>query len=303
MRAFFGKLIATILWAVLIALVAYQAYQYYETRPCQNPIEYKIGTIDSGFNVSTSTFKADIAKAGALWSQAAGKPLFEYNPSGGVTISLIYDDRQKITDQEQALTSNIDATTQVAQSVKDQFDSLKADYNSAYAQYSADLGGYNQSLASYNSEVEYWNEKGGAPSDEYQKLQSEKATLSNQHNNLQNEQANINSLAGQINALIDKYNLLVSHINDNVSAINSDGLAGTQFEEGVYISDSSGKRINIYQFDNQTTFLRVLAHEMGHSLGLQHNSGTSSIMNPVNQGATLALSQEDITALKTLCKL
>ncbi len=303
MRAFFSKLIAAALWAVLIALVAYEGYQHYHDLPCQNPIEYRIGTIDSGFNVSTTTFMADIAKAGALWSQAAGRTLFEYNPSGDVAISLIYDDRQKITDQEQALTSNIDATTQVAQSVKDQFDSLKNSYNDAYAQYHTDLSAYTQSLSNYNSEVNYWNAKGGAPADEYQKLQAEKAALSSQRDNLQNEQANINSLAGQINALIDKYNLLVSHINDNVSAINNDGLAGTQIEEGVYISDASGKCINIYQFDNQTTFLRVLAHERGHSLGLPHNSGTSSSMNPGNQGSTLALSQDDVAALKTLCKL
>ena len=288
---------------VLIGVAGYQAYQYYRNIPCQTPIEYKIGTVDPGFKVSATTFKSDIATAGALWSKAAGKTLFEYNPNGDVTINLIYDNRQKITNQEQALNSNIDSTTQVAQSVKDQFESLKSSYNTAVAGYKTDLTAYNDALTGYNSEVEYWNAQGGAPTGEYQKLQTEKASLAAQHTTLESEQANVNSLAGQINTLIDKYNLLVAHINDNVSAINNDGLAGTEFEEGVYISDRAGKRINIYQFDTQTTFLRVLAHEMGHALGLAHDTGTQSIMNPVNQGKTLALSTEDMAALKTLCKL
>jgi hypothetical protein len=301
MRSAFGKFIAAALWVVFIGFLAY--HFYYQTIPCQSPIEYKIGTVDPGFNVSAAELKADLAKAGALWSTAAGKTLFEYNPNGAVTVNLVYDDRQKLTNQEQALTSNIDATSQVAQSVKDQFESLKSSYNLAQADYSTALSGYNQSLDAYNTEVAYWNAKGGAPHDQYQKLQTEKAALADQRTMLEAKRQNVNSLAGQINALIDKYNLLVAHINDNVSAINNDGLAGTQFEEGVYISDDTGKRINIYQFDNQTTFLRVLAHEMGHSLGLEHDAGSASIMNPINQGTMLALSTEDKAALKALCKL
>ena len=303
MRSVSRSLFSIALWVVLLSLAGYQAYTYYHNIPCQNPIEYKIGIIDSGFDVSTTTFKSDIATAGALWSKAAGKTLFEYNPNGDVTINLIYDDRQKITDQEQVLNSNIDSTTQVAQSVKDQFESLKSSYNTAVAQYKSDLAAYNTALTGYNTEVDYWNGQGGAPASEYQKLQSEKASLATQRSTLESEQANVNSLAGQINSMIDQYNLLVAKINNNVSAINNDGLSGTQFEEGVYITDSSGKRINIYQFDTQTTFLRVLAHEMGHSLGLLHDTGTQSIMNPVNQGKALVLSAEDITALKALCKL
>lgn len=302
-KFFAQKVFSTLLGVVLLGLAGYQAYQYYHSIPCNYPIEYKIGIIDSSFDVSTTTFKTDIATAGALWSKAAGKTLFEYNPNGDVTINLIYDDRQKITNQEQVLNSTIDSTSQVAQSVKDQFESLKNNYNTASAQYKSDLATYNTALTGYNSEVDYWNSQGGAPPSEYQKLQTEKASLATQHTALESEQQNVNSLAAQINAMIDQYNLLVAKINDNVSAINNDGLAGTQFEEGVYITDATGKRINIYQFDTQTTFLRVLAHEMGHSLGLAHDTGTQSIMNPVNQGKTLVLSAEDIAALKTLCKL
>jgi hypothetical protein len=299
MRFYRGKIFATTVWFIFVGLIVYQVY--FEYTPCKKPVEYKIGTIDPRFGVSAADFKKDIAEAGNLWSAATGKTLFEYSDQGALTINLIYDDRQKITQQEKQLSNNIDATTEVAQSVKDQFNSLQNNYNAAQTSYKDELGAYNTKQTDYNNQVEYWNTQGGAPANEYQKLQTQKNDLSVERASLEQKRLAVNSLANQINALIDKYNLLVNHINENVNAINNDGLAGTQFEEGVYISDKDGMRINIYQFDNQTYFLRVLSHELGHSLGLQHNNGANSIMNPVNQSKSLALSTEDIAAIDLEC--
>jgi hypothetical protein len=300
-KPFVEKLFAALLWAVLLGFVGYLAYQHYHNLPCQNQIEYKIGALDPRFGVSQSTFLADIQQASSLWSNAEGKKLFEYNPQGSLTINLVYDDHQKITQQEDALTTNIDQNKQVADSVKQQFTSLRDQYNAAQAQYQADLAAFNQAQTDYTRQVTYWNEKGGAPPKEYAALQEQKNALSTQRASLEDERLKVNGLAEQVNALIDKYNLLVSHINTTVDAINNDGLTGTEFEEGVYISDDAGERINIYQFNSKTYFIRVLAHELGHSLGLGHNNGPDSIMNPVNQSKSLALSAQDIASLQAEC--
>lgn len=302
MRSFAGKLFSFVLWVLLACLAGYVGYTYYENQPCKNPIEYKVGTIDPRFGVSKAQFLADISQAGSLWSTAEGKTLFEYNPDGKLTINLVYDDRQKLTQQEQSLTSSIDSTKGVADSVKQQYTALQTSYNTASNGYSATLAQFNQAQSDYNAQVAYYNSHGGAPQKEYAALQAQKAALDSQRVSLEAERQQVNDLANQINALIDKYNLLVDHINATVDAINNDGLTGTQFEEGVYISDSAGTRINIYQFNNQSYFLRVLAHEMGHSLGLGHNNGADSIMNPVNQSKNFALSAEDLEALQAECR-
>ncbi len=302
MKLFRGKLFSIVLWVLLILLGGYRAYLYYEHQPCKTPIEYNIGTLDPRFGVTKEQFLTDISTAGMLWSDAEGKKLFEYNPNGSLTINLVYDDRQKITQQENVLNSSIDQNTLVAESVKQQFTSLREQYAAAKAAYQTDLTTFNKAQTDYNNEVTYWNEKGGAPQREYASLQSQKNALTVKRNELEVGRQKVNDLASQINALIDKYNLLVAHINDTVDAINNDGLAGTQFEEGVYISDRDGKRINIYQFNTKNYFIRVLSHELGHALGLQHNDGKDSIMSPVNQSKSLKLSPEDLAALKALCK-
>ncbi|MDB5225237.1 MAG: matrixin family metalloprotease [Candidatus Adlerbacteria bacterium] len=295
------KYIGTLLlWIAFAATAAYAWQTHYV--PCTKPIEYRIGTIDPRFGVSEEDFLRDIAKAADLWSDAKGKPLFAYDAQGALVINLVYDTRQQVTQQAAELNEAIDETGRVASSVKQQYSSLQIDYNTAQAEFKRQAAAFNDAQSAYNERVEYWNDRGGAPPPEYDKLAAQKRTLMQQVAVLEAKQQEINRLADEINALIDKYNLLVDHINDNVEEINGNGLVGTQFEEGVYRSDASGKRIDIYQFDSQTAFLRVLAHELGHALGLDHTSGEESIMNPVNVGERFALSAEDQAALKAECK-
>ncbi|MES2214229.1 MAG: matrixin family metalloprotease [Patescibacteria group bacterium] len=101
--------------------------------------------------------------------------------------------------------------------------------------------------------------------------------------------------------LIRKYNSLVDQANQKVSTINES--AGKEFNEGEYIYDEAGQRINIYEFTSRAELVRVLAHELGHALGLDHNSNPDSIMYYLNQSENGALTPEDSADLEALCHL
>lgn len=296
----FPKYIGTLLLWVAFAAVAAYAWQTHYV-PCQEPIEYRLGTIDPRFKLSNEEVLNDIAKAADLWGTAQGKPLFVYDPEGALAINLIYDTRQQATQKAAKLSGVIDETGRVAESVKAQYSSLQNSYNTATAEYEKQVTAFNEAQSTYNERVEYWNAKGGAPPPEYAKLSTQKKALTQQLNAVEVKRQELNRLADETNALIDKYNLLVGRINTNVDAINNNGLVGTEFEEGVYVSDASGERIDIYEFESKTAFLRVLAHELGHALGLDHVQGADSIMNPVNRGEEFALTEKDLAALAEIC--
>ncbi len=284
-------------------LVVYGYHTFVVSKPCTSPISYKIGILDRRFGVSEDQFKKDIKKASDLWSIARGKELFIYDPEGSLTINLVYDTRQQITEKEKVIKTDISQNKTAASMAKDEYQAVEARYLQAVQSYKSQESDYTSAQNAYNTKIEYWNSKGGAPHSEYVALEEQKAELDAQLASLQLKREGVNELARQTNVSIKKYNALVDDINLQVKTINTDGLAGTQFEEGVYVSDRQGRRIDIYQFDNQTTFIRVLAHELGHALSLEHVANQTSIMSPVNEGTSLSLSAEDLQELGRACDL
>jgi predicted Zn-dependent protease len=96
----------------------------------------------------------------------------------------------------------------------------------------------------------------------------------------------------------------VSTLSLNADTYNNIGSGQeTEFQEVVYKKDISGEEIIVYQYDNYTKLVRVLAHEFGHALGLGHFDSLSAIMYSVNQGNNLQLINGEISNLKSFCHI
>ncbi len=294
----FGKYFKLNSAVIIIATVG--GFLYYNTHaPCTSPITYKIGTFDTNFGISKQDFLKDINKASSLWSNAVNKALFAYDEKGSLTINLIYDNRQKTTVQNAALKADSQKIAQLAVGVRQEYEQLEANYAQEKSDYAAAVTTFNTAQTNYSNQVTYWNTHGGAPNDEYVQLNEQRAQLIKQQNTLEAKRAQINSLVEQINVFIQRYNLLITDANSRISTINKS--AGKEFEEGQY--DPSTNSITIYEFGDNKKLLRVLAHELGHSLDINHNTNPNSIMYELNKGTNFALSKEDIASLKTVCKL
>ncbi len=287
------------LWWVagIIAVVFY--FNFINTNPCDSPISYKIGKVDPGFKLSEAKLISSIKEAADIWANPLGKELFVYNPNGELALNLIYDERQKTTQQNQVLKADVDKISKLAGSVKEEYEGLLADLERDKQIYNAELYKFQIERDAYSEKVTYWNERGGAPSDEYNKLQTERQNLLTEQQTLEKKGVILNNTAEKVNVFINKYNLLVQTANANIDTINQ--TAGQEFQEGSY--DPTTNTINIYEYSTQNKLNRVLAHELGHALGVNHNSNPISIMYSLNQSSTLTLSEDDVRDLKTLCKV
>jgi hypothetical protein len=297
-----GNFISTVISVLLVAGAGYIAYQkYYPSVPCREPIRYSIGLFDERFGISKDDFIAEIEAASAIWEGPVGKDLFRYDPKGPLVINLIYDERQATTDRNQELESSISGTKDSAASVQAQYQALKARHAQEKAAYDSALSAYSAAQDRYEQSVRYYNARGGAPKPEYQRLQEEKASLQAEAAALEEKRLELNATVERINSLIDTYNLLVSHVNATVSDINK--TAGKEFNEGLYVEDGSGTRIDIYEYESKLKLLRVLAHELGHALSLEHNDNPLSIMYALNESSTDTLSADDLASLKVRCRI
>lgn len=272
---------------------------------CKKPLTYKISQLDSGFNITKEDLVVALKQSEDIWESEVNKDLFKYDPNNGeLVINLIYDYRQEATNKLTSIDNELKDSQTKYNSVKSEYLKIKNQYNTAISKYNINLNSYNKLSLEYQNKVKYWNSRGGAPKNEYTILQNQKISLDRKFNALQIEQNNVNKLASSVNTLAMELNRLADALNLNVQKYNTIGeQLGESFKEGLYTKDGSSQKIDIYEFSSNTKLVRVLAHEFGHALGIDHLSDVDSIMYEQNESNNLKLTNFDLDALKLVCEI
>ncbi|HEY4526834.1 MAG TPA: matrixin family metalloprotease [Candidatus Paceibacterota bacterium] len=272
--------------------------------PCSSPITYSLGAIDPRFDLSTSTLIADLARAEGIWEAESDKNLFEYvEKNGEVTVSFMYDERQAATDKLASLGIKIDESKATYDSLKAKYDALSGSVQTEQRMYKSAVAEYEQREAAYNADVKKWNDRGGAPPAEYAKLTVRKQQLEDDLSSIRRMEERLNKNIDTLNALATTLNQLIVHLNLNVEQYNQAGAKGGEFEEGLYELQNGVETITIYEFSDTTKLVRVLAHEFGHALDLEHVEDEKAIMYEINKGTALKATDADIAELNAACRI
>ena len=157
--------------------------------PCEEPIPYKLGTFDSKFDISQKYFLDALSEAEVIWEKPSGLDLFAHMPSDNssnvLRVNLVYDFRQEATSKLKGLGIVVENTRASYDSLKAKFEALKTEYEKDKSTFNSKVKFFNAEQEKYQEEVAYWNNKGGAPQNEYNKLEATRKELQNESKQLQ----------------------------------------------------------------------------------------------------------------------
>jgi hypothetical protein len=269
--------------------------------PCSRPIAYRLDRVDPRFGVTADEVRDAIRRAESLWRGAAGRDPFVETPAAALVVSLVYDERQQTTQASQRLQSSLRDTERSHTASSQAYGAARAHYEARARDFQDAQQSFLRRSQEYNARVQEWNARGGVPADLRATLDAERAHLEAEQRQLEKERLVVNELGASVNALAAHSNALAAQHSTGAATFNA--LYGTprQFHKGEF----NGREIAVYEFRDAGDLALLLAHELGHALGLDHVADPAAVMHAMASGQAvepLALAPADVAALRSHCR-
>lgn len=267
------------------------------SHPLDTRLRYRIGEIDPRFNLSRENAEALAHQAADIWHLGAMKSLFVYDPNAQLTINLIYDERQAESSARNQEMRILENTQQYTQSEKQKIQQIHAELDLANRELEIQKINYQAKVDQYNQLVNMINQsQQNLNPSARQQLDQQKSQLQYDQDQLKQQLDNYNLKVNDLNRQVDQLNSVNQQFNQSVDQFNT-RFQPRQFDKGVF----DGKSIKIYEFESDDDLRVTIAHELGHALGLEHNTDPKALMYPTMKDQDLQnfkLTTTDLAMLK-----
>lgn len=272
---------------------------------CDAPIAYAVGEVDRRYDLSREQFHSAIRDAANVWEDSAGRELFVHRPGAEFRINLAYTELQEATERIQELEESTDALRQRIEKKEDRLEVAREELEGKNSRFEDKVRAFQRDKRAYEKRVRRLKATGGASPEEVEALEERRERLEKRRQALQEKRNRLKKLKARVNRLAVATNALVLRYNRRVREAKQLTQPGREFHQGLYQrGGGQGEAITIRQFDSPARLRFVLAHELGHALGIGHVAEPGAVMHYRNESVTPerpSLTDADRKALREVC--
>ena len=274
-----------------------------ETR-CSEPLTFRLGEIDERFSITENELIDLIKEAATVWSEAADTTVSEYDENGEIAINLVYAEIQQLSDSEKQYRDRLEYEEFSITVLENEYRRMNHRYEDEVKQYDEDSRNLQQKINRMNEWVVQKNEQGGFNEQDLSQYENRKSEIERIKRDLAQREIILERKANELNAKIDFLNEKIERKNRLVDEYNRTFSGVRKFTQGAYEWTAGSGSINIFHFLDKDELRLVIAHEMGHALGIGHVSNPESVMYELMGAQSrkkIELTREDVAALEISC--
>ncbi len=272
---------------------------------CDEPLSYRIGTVDPRFDISEAEVREAMQYAASLWSEAIGRPLAYFAEYGDIEVNFVFDERQELAVGEMRFREQIESEQIRTDQLQREYEIRRDRFDRKSAEYEQLANRTRQEIDNLNRWVGERNGQGELSEQDRLEFEQQRSEVERLQQRVLRERSELDQLANEVNNYVDQLNSRIDESNKLIDRYNDEYAGENRFTKATYRNLRDGGVITVNQFLNKRDLYLVLAHELGHALGLQHGSDPASVMYSQMGGQEIypiiQLSREDERAISEVC--